>query len=408
MKPVCFWILLLSALSLSLVIACGSGDSDGDKDDDATDADDDITDDDTVDEDTADDDTADNDTADDDDDDDTADDDVIDDDDDDDTVVYEYSIKTIGMSAGDIMAALPAFAERGFILYLNTLPRDIGSSELEQLLLTAAELGVTVRLWPLLNGVDGSWANEDNLNDFLENARDTLNFAESVADVVDAVVVNSELGMQKIDLIRQYFNEGDWAAILAILLDNRNLAQLELNQAIMADFVEELQNRGYLAQVTTYPFIMDDLEDGDPDLQDVANVLLSGSPWDIYSFTPYTTAYTQDLGFPLGPFFPYAYSQRAYSLFGPAAEIALGIVGNTSHGPGYTSTALLAADVAAAKAAGIRRISVFHLAGMLEDGQFDDWADALLAEPAVPPNEPLVPAMIAAIHLGDFLLNFVP
>jgi hypothetical protein len=224
---------------------------------------------------------------------------------------------------------------------------------------------------------------------------------------VDTVVLNVELGHPEIDLIRQYFAEGDYLAVLEILAANRDRERFAASCLRMRQIVDDLHARGYLVQATTYPFILDDQLDGDPDLQDIAEVPLDGADWDIRGFTPYTTAYADDLGVPIGPYFVFDYARTARELFGAAAAIAVGIV-DVDALPGYTSPDQLAADVAAAKAAGVRRIDVYHLLGMVENGEFDAWADALLAEPAEPPIEAAVVLMRAAIGLADDLLDFWP
>jgi len=367
-----FWLSALIICATLFSLSCGSAHGNGD--------------DDAVDDDTSDDDTTDDDSQ------------------DDDAVEYEYSIKVDDMPMADVLQYVDALAERGFTLYLNTRPYDIGSDDLAAVIERADELGLKVKLWPLLNGTDGSWCNEDNLDLFINNVIATVNYVETIADVVDTVVINVELGHPKIDLIRQYFADGNYAGIVEILLGNRNPDMFEQSVAKLQELIDELHGRGYLVQATTYPFILDDFEDGDSDLQDIANAPISGITWDIFAFTPYSTSYSDDLGVTIGPYFPYSYAKSAHEMFGDAAEIAVGIV-DVSTEPGYESPEQLAADVAAAKAAGIKRIDVYHLLGMVENDNFDEWADALLVEPKEPEKETTTDIMRLFIDFADTILN---
>jgi len=168
--------------------------------------------------------------------------------------------------------------------------------------------------------------------------------------------------------------------------------------------VSKLQARGYLAQITTYPYLLDDLIDEDNDIQDAANVVLQGVEWDRYAFTPYTGAYSVDFNKNFGPYFVYSYGLMAREYFGNKIDLALGMVSPGSDSS-YESPAGLAADVAAAKAAGVTRIDVFALKGMLKDDQFDEWAAALLAEPQIPKNDDITDLFHEDFALIDQLLN---
>jgi hypothetical protein len=81
----------------------------------------------------------------------------------------------------------------------------------------------------------------------------------------------------------------------------------------------------------------------------------------------------------------------------------------TSGTNGYETPDQLAADIAAAKAAGVRRIEIFSFNGMLEypDYTFDDWADCTLVEPLVPETDPLIDLARLGAGAIDFILNFM-
>lgn len=317
---------------------------------------------------------------------------------------YEYAIKTINYAMDKILTVLPAFAERGLILYLNVQPTHIGDEDFAEVLKQAKALNVRVKLWPLLKPDDGAWCNEDNIHPFWANVFAVLDYLETIEHNVEIVVINSELGPPKIDLIRQYYAEGKLAELIELVKGNIDKEMFSQSTLSIQQGVAELKLRGYKAQVTTYPYLLDDLEDGDPDIQDAANVVLEGVDWDRAAFTPYTGAYSVDFDKNFGPYFVYSYAMMARKHFGRKADIAIGMVspGNPSS---YDSPAELAADVAAAKAAGVRRIDVFDLKGMLVDDRFGEWADALLAEPQIPPDDGITDLFHEDFKLIDMMLD---
>ena len=388
-----------------------SDDSSGD--DTADDTSDDSFDDDTGD-DSSDDDTAD-DTSDDTSDDDTADDTLDDSADDsaddttDDTAEepFVYGIKVDNMPLADVIPALDLFAEKGVIMSLNIRPPNLEGDDLANLLAAAKAAGVPVKAWPLLNSSDGSWGCEDDADLFIANVLATMELVAGVDNNVQTVVLNMELGHPKMDLLKQYFDQGDWASIISLLMGNRDLALFAVNTEKFRGLVDDLHGMGYDVQAGTYPFFLDDFLDGDPDIQDISDVPLSGLDWDYFSAAPYTTEYSHDLGMVLGPYFVYSYAKSVREQFGPAGEIAMGIV-PTATEDGYASIDDFKADIAAAKAGGVRRMDVYHLPGILAQDDPEAWFDAFQTPPAQPPTEPLVDVVRAGIRLVDAILDNVP
>jgi|GEM_PF-4593151 len=319
---------------------------------------------------------------------------------------YEYSVKVINLPMADIIPVLPTFAEKGLILYLNVMASHIGDPDFAELLRQAEIQNVPVKLWPLLTPEEGAWCNEDNSELFIQNVYAILDYVQTLENNVEIIVINSELGPPKIDLIRQYFADGNLVELYKLLKSNVDREKFVDSQNRIQAMVDEIHQRGFMAQITTYPYLLDDLIDTDNDIQDAANVVLEGVEWDRLAFTPYSAAYTDDFEKPFGPYFVYSYSQMARERFGRKADIALGLIA-----PGGTHTyetpQELAADVAAAKAAGIHRIDVFDLAGMMKDDRFDEWAEALLAEPAIPPEEETTIDFHEDFALADSLLDGV-
>lgn len=322
------------------------------------------------------------------------------------SVVYTYAVKTINYPMNDLLKVLPLLAERSLTLYLNILPKHAGDPDFQEVLAQAKALAVPVKLWPLLYPEDGAWCNEDNIEPFWENIFDLLDYVDTLDHDVQTVVINSELGPPKIDLIHQYFAEEDWGKLIELVTANLDPDRFQQSVARTKERVTALHARGFLAQITTYPYLLEDLLDGDPHLQDAANVVLEGVDWDTAAFTPYRPAYSADFNESFGPWFVYSYAKMAVAAYGDRADIALGrIAPGDSHA--YESPEELAADVAAAKAAGIRNIDLFSLPGMLQDDRFDEWADALLVEPAVPLVDEATVQFHQNFELADLALDAI-
>jgi len=150
--------------------------------------------------------------------------------------------------------------------------------------------------------------------------------------------------------------------------------------------------------------MIDDFKDGDPDIQDLANVPISGIDWDAYTFTPYRTAYSGDFSVTFTPYIVYEYANAAKDLFKEKARIALGIIGDSEHGTGFTSPEDLDKDVAAAKAANISEVDLFHLGGMEKNGGVAIWLNAGV-EAKIPDIDLKVIAARAFVRSLDKILS---
>ncbi len=170
----------------------------------------------------------------------------------------------------------------------------------------------------------------------------------------------------------------------------------ELNRAahgaarkLLEQSIKEVQQAGLLAQCVTFPQVLDDLADGDDDLQDALDIPVHGLPWDELSFMVYQSTYAKIVGSWIGPDLVRRYAAEAYKAYGSKGTIALGVVGKAGVMLGgaklYADPATLRADVAAALSQKIRRVEVFSLDGVLGESAPDAWLGALAG---VQPQEP--------------------
>jgi hypothetical protein len=245
----------------------------------------------------------------------------------------------------------------------------------------------------------GYWPGEANADAFYAAALAYADWFVAEDLPVDWIVVDMEMNVNTIYEIGDLFMNGEYLAALQLLWANRTPERYAQAVATYQACVEELHARGLYAMVVTYPTVLDDLPDGDPDLQDLLETPTAGIDWDEVSTMVYSTTYAQYLGTPMTPYLVYDYARSTVDWFGGRASIALGVSGE------MTDPAVLAAEVAAAKAAGVERIQVYSYAGSISHGDPDAWHAVFEAEPVVPPPDVVTPLLRGALRLGDALLG---
>ena len=389
-KSSLLFTLLICLAITCLMTACASDDDDDENDDDDDDNDDNDDN---------------NDDDDDDDDDDNDDDNDDDDDDDDDTIDFEYSIKT--WNHGAVLPYLPNFASRGLRLYLGATPSSIGSQNLTDILTQAESLGVPITLCTYPSA--GGFANEENIDIFTDDVNDFLDWLDTLTHAVDTIAINMELGHPIDTEMQDAWANRDIQLLIDLFRNTLDRTMFPVSVSKYQSLVQEIKNRGFEVQITTFPFLIDDMNDGDTDIQDICNSPLDGIDWDRIAPCAYSTEYSHMAGtFSDWPYFVYSYAKTAKELYGDAAVVHIGLV-RYEGTPAYFTPDDLAADVAAAKAAGVKRIEVFKFSGMLAypNYDFDDWADAFLAEPEIPPRDTAVDLTRMLLPVADFVLNFM-
>jgi hypothetical protein len=260
------------------------------------------------------------------------------------------------------------------------------TEELESLLKAAAREGVPVNAWLLLPEEDGYWFNEENLAEAREQVFGFLDWIETRGIPLEWIMFDMELS---IDKVRAIEGGGLVDTVIPLLEENVNPAAFQQSTADYARFVSELQQRGYRVTAAAYPFVLDDLKDGDSEIQDAWNTPVTGVGFDEIYFMVYRTSFARLLGVTPGPDLVYQYAGEARREFGTAGIMALGIVGDVGmvSEEGYTQPADLSVDVAAAYAGGSERVYIYSLDGMLTLENPDDWLDLSATTPKEPEPE---------------------
>lgn len=300
-----------------------------------------------------------------------------------------------------IAAELPTLAEFNADLYLAVRPDALDDS-LWSLLRAAADHGVAVRPW-LLMPDEGVWLNENNITAFADFAHRFLDQAAAAGVPIDWLIFDIEPPFDLAESLSADSN--DPLALIAQLVEQADAAAFSSATAELQNLVAGLQGRNVRVMAVILPWIVDDLRDGDNDLQDLFNTPFADVPWDEVSVIVYRPTLGELFGVPLPPEFVGRYAEDARRLFGERASLALGNVGSPGLlvTPGYENPPPLLDDAAAAALAGVDRVSVYSLEGMIEQGGLRRWLLALTTPPPLLPGlfAPQVDALRTLIAAGD-------
>ena len=286
-----------------------------------------------------------------------------------------------------VRAALPFLAGERADLYL-ALPRArIGDPALAALLREAVAADVGVRAWLLVDRADGYWPTEGNAPAVRAAVMAFADWRDAEALPVDWVIFDMEMSLQRTEEVAAVTAAMGSLAGLAKIKEGRDPAAFAAHRQEYDALVRDVQARGLKVMCVTYPTVLDDGVDGDDDIQDEMDVPVVGLPWDEASFMVYQSLIADLSGSWHGADVVLSYGQTARELFPGRAALALGIVGSAGITPvtnPYPDAPTLAADVSAARAAGLERVSLYSLDGILEQPAPGDWVDDALG-PVTPP-----------------------
>ncbi len=306
-----------------------------------------------------------------------------------------------------VQQELPELADFGASLYVAVRPDGVGDP-LWSLMRAASDLGVSVRPWLLLPD-KGVWMHEQNIQDFDAFADDFLNQAASAGVQVDWIIFDLEPSIDlAINLTQEADNQAD---LFTYLADQANHTSFIVARTRLQLLVDKLHNRKIKVMAATLPWIIDDLGDGDPDLQDLFNTPLADIPWDEVSVMAYRPAWSDLFRLPFTPAFVARYAAQAKRFYGDRAEVAIGHVGTPGLlvQPGYLIPSPLVEDATAVAMSGVDRISIYSLDGLLEQGGSRRWLSALRKPATLRPNlfNPMLDLFAIIINSGDRLASIL-
>lgn len=295
------------------------------------------------------------------------------------TAAHSLALWSEFLTDEQIRAQLPFLVTEEADLHLAIPAARIGDAALAELIREADEAGVGVRAWLLLAEEDGYWPNEHNLPAMRTATMAFADWRDEVALPVDWIIFDMEMSLERTRAVAATIEDDGPLAGLTALLDGEDPESFAAHRDELAALVGDLQARGLSVMSVTYQTVLDDLEDGDDQIQDRMDVPILGVPWDEASFMVYQSLIYDLSGTWHGPDVIESYAATAREVFGDAASVALGIVGSAAIDPveaPYPDAPTLLADHGAARAGGIDRVSVYSLDGILEQDDPGAWLEA--------------------------------
>lgn len=283
-------------------------------------------------------------------------------------------------------------AARGVTLYLAVTPERATSSGLFALLRAAAARGVPVRPWLLLREEDGYWANKWNAPQVRRHVLSFLDGLEAEGLSTGWIILDVEPPATLTGALAARLKRFDLVGAHRLLAAASRDGALSEARAAYGGLVETLHARGVKVQAVSTPMILDDAP-GHDRIESALGTPMSGVGWDEVSFMAYRPEFTRMVG-RVGPDLVYRYALEARRRFGDRAGLDVGEVGSPGYPepvPGYTDPRELEGDLAACRAAGLSRVNVFSLDGVIEQGGTARWL--AVPEPAVPRRE-IKPALL--------------
>ncbi len=313
--------------------------------------------------------------------------------------VYGYALWPHETGPDVLAEWYPFFAEMGAELYTELREEKIltRDPEMARIFREAAAAGVHVRPYITLPVEAGVYPNEANFDRFFDAVKAMIAWAEEEALPVEWVVVDMETPVQVVEQIDDYLAELRLLDIYRLFLEHRNPACFARSVANYRTLVDHCHAHGFKVHVISFPFVLDDYSDGDRGIQDAFDVPVSGVHWDEVDFMVYRTMYRGYAGMPFTSDLVYRYSQKAREIFGDSASVVVGLVlwpGWLEGALGYSCPEELEADIEAAMAAGLRRIHVFYLTGLLEKEDPVAWMSPDVSDFEVPPRDPFTTLLV--------------
>lgn len=305
---------------------------------------------------------------------------------------------------GDRLELLRA---HGTALYVAVHHDKVGDPALLALLRRARAEGVEVRPWILLSEEDGYWPNARNAPQVAAQVRRYLDWTRREGVPAGWIILDMEPPLQySRDLIADLQGRRP-LRLLRTLRRGYDPVAFRAGAEAYRRLIADLHTERVQVMAVTTPLVLDDLRAGNQVYQQYAQIPVAGLPWDELSFMVYRTLYEDVVPGRVSPRLTYEYARDAGRYFPGRAGIAVGVVGTVSKTPtggGFDRPEQVAVDVAAARAAGLNRVQVFSVDGILQMDRPEAWlrGDAAAREPR---RDARTAAVRGALRVGNGVLR---
>ena len=213
------------------------------------------------------------------------------------------------------------------------------------------------RVWLLLSEEKGYWLSVWNAEEFL---RVLQSFISEYGDDTEWIILDIEIPI--------YFAEKlsrDFLSALSEVIPPDDV--YERGKMYMSSITSFVKENGMKVLCVAPPFLLDDLIDGDDDIQRLLGIYLP-SGCDEYSFMVYTTILPTFIKGEIDnpEYFVWIYGKLAREFFGENTALDVGLVGEDSFGNmGYSSPDELIRDISAGISAGVKDFHIWSVDNMM-------------------------------------------
>lgn len=301
------------------------------------------------------------------------------------------------LEPSDVTDALHFSATNRLNLNVNLMRGEWDPARLTALCEQAAASDVALRLWPALPHAEGYWANQGNVELFVDYLDELLALALVHCPRVDGLVVDMELPFDRAMTLEERRAAGESNLDLVNwLLEGVDEPRFYDARERYAEAVDRIREAGLFVGVSTLAQNLDDYDDGDETIARAMWTPIEGIAWDQIAFQVYRNLF--QVGYPPADGTTYtpgliaSYARSARSAYGERGALDLGMAGS---GPrpedGLGHAAELQADIAAALAEGLAPgdLSVFALDGLRRLPDRDAWVQVPAAVEVSPSSADL-------------------
>lgn len=300
--------------------------------------------------------------------------------------IYSETLPWTRLVAPETLALLRRY---GLELVLAVRPWDI--DPLPGVALTLQDAGIPLSIWPMLEDERGRWVN-------VQNAHEFRGFVRAIGDALARADVPARDVMFDLEppfdrarallALAMRSHTIDGLSALASELRRPRTATFEQAAAALAQARVEVHERGSTVSAAVWPMLALDARDVPPGrgwqallgtpadalAADHVSVMMYSSIFEGWSRG---TVKRRDARMLLAKA-----TARTAARWGDRAGMSLGCVGTGAFEdePVYRSPRELAEDVAIARAAGVNRLTLFDLGGVLARGPAEAWLDAFAGE----------------------------
>ncbi len=144
------------------------------------------------------------------------------------------------------------------------------------------DAGIRVWIWPLHTMEDGYWHSADNASKLPELYRRFKNWIDSNNLEVHGIMLDMEPDYDSVQRLKENVKGKGTLGTIRYLLKNRDPKKNYQARTIYASMVDRMKEDGFEVSTFNYPYILDDLLDGDFAIAEMFNIAYVPSDIDAY------------------------------------------------------------------------------------------------------------------------------